>query len=317
LAGSSNEQSLLIKTKVSEIMNSITFARGMMKFLATGMVMMFIGCDDFVTPPPVVPPAQPEDRTPSWSPDGQWIAYTHINPVPRDTTYPTGLYLIDTDGQNRRLLLTGPVFNPDWSPDGKKIAFNSGNIFMLNIMNNSLFQITTHGSAFFASWSPDGKKIAYDATSLGDKNGIWIVSVDTTFRKRLGLGRDPDWSPQGDRLVYEGPPNTTKSESQIWVADTSGLNLQQLTSNAFIANRNPNWSPDGLAIAWAVSYSGKSEIWLMNSDGSNQHKIADGLEPSWSPDSQQLVFSHQIQPYGKMVLWIVNVDETNLRQLTH
>jgi hypothetical protein len=52
-------------------------------------------------------------------------------------------------------------------------------------------------------------------------------------------------------------------------------------------DRTPAWSPDGLKIAWTVARGG-GEIWTMEADGSNQSKLVDGVEPSWSPEWSSL-----------------------------
>jgi Tol biopolymer transport system component len=75
-------------------------------------------------------------RWPSWSPDGEQIAYVGANAgtewISRD------LYLVDWQGQKPRQRLTrvgdGEFFSsPSWSPDGGRIAFvelDSGRVFV-------------------------------------------------------------------------------------------------------------------------------------------------------------------------------------------
>ncbi len=143
----------------------------------------------------------PMDDAPSWSPDGRWIAYTHFSVTIDDSIYPTGLYLIDTSGNNLKLVIAGQAYNPDWSPDGSKIAFNNGDIFTITPSGDSLTKITNVGSAFFPSWSPDGKNIVFD-TPYQDAHGanvIWIINADGTSLHDISL--HGTWRVETARLV--------------------------------------------------------------------------------------------------------------------
>jgi Tol biopolymer transport system component len=59
-------------------------------------------------------------------------------------------------------------------------------------------------------------------------------------------------------------------------------------------NSNASYSPDGKYIAFVSDRSGKDELWLMNSDGSEQRQISTGPAqhswPDWKANSQQLVY---------------------------
>ena len=93
--------------------------------------LYLFSCNTIEPPPP--PKYQSIDESPAWSPDGKWIAYYHFNSNPDDSLYPTGLYIIDTSGSNRRLIIAGRAYNPDWSPDGSLLAFDVGRIFITNV----------------------------------------------------------------------------------------------------------------------------------------------------------------------------------------
>lgn len=89
------------------------------------------------------------DFQPAWSPDGKTIAYIH-----GDTTFEsTGIYLIDTNGTNKRILFSSPsAYSPTWSPDGEWIAFSdNAQIYKIKVNGDSLTQLTKFGNNFFPS----------------------------------------------------------------------------------------------------------------------------------------------------------------------
>jgi len=273
--------------------------------------------DPPVVDPPIIPEDIPRDETPAWSPDGNWIAYTHYNPDVSDTTYPNGLYIVDTTGQNRRLLIAGPAYNPDWSPDGNKIAFNNGDIFIINFTGDSIIAITNVGSSFLPRWAPNGLKISFARSGVQDTVGIWITDLNDGSMTRWDYGSAPaDWSPDGLKFVYGNSPISSTTESQIWIADVNGNNKLQLSSNSYITNRYPSWSPDGLKIAWSATHNGNSDILSMDADGSNQHKLTKGIYPTFSPNSQKIIFQNFNESNDKMVLWMINIDGSRLKQIT-
>jgi len=50
------------------------------------------------------------------------------------------------------------------------------------------------------------------------------------------------------------------------------------------------WSPDWTKIVFNSGATGEYGIWIMNSDGTGQVKIEDGMAPQWSSREDQIVF---------------------------
>jgi tricorn protease len=116
------------------------------------------------------------DRTPRFSPDGHWVAFTRISRGSED------VYVIPAEGgEPRRLTFSssrpggpGPTFTPDdnlvvtWTPDSKSIVFLSRrNAF--NWSDLSLFTVSVAGGlpvllplghAGLMTFGPDGHTIS-------------------------------------------------------------------------------------------------------------------------------------------------------------
>src|SRR6185369_8976987 len=61
-----------------------------------------------------------------WSPDGQWIAHSHVNPS-AGTVSDRDIYVIRAaDSKVIRITnISGTADAPSWSPDGSQIAFHA------------------------------------------------------------------------------------------------------------------------------------------------------------------------------------------------
>jgi Tol biopolymer transport system component len=117
-----------------------------------------------------------QDSGPSWSPDGNRIAFT---------TRGGALATMNPDGSNRtRLVRRGS--DPDWSPDGSQITFvrrvgrTSTDVFLANSDGTDRVRLTSTPDRWESTpvFSPDGTKIAF--TSGIWRNEIFIMSTAGT-----------------------------------------------------------------------------------------------------------------------------------------
>ena len=89
----------------------------------------------------------------------------------------------------------------DWSPDGARIAYASGgNVFVLDLSDSSVRQVTFDGGNDQPSWSPDGtemvyhKEDAYEVYRIPTSGGTPVLVVTN--------GWQADWSPGGAQIAY-------------------------------------------------------------------------------------------------------------------
>lgn len=187
---------------------------------------------------------------PSWSHDGQRIAFGYGGFLQGRRTKGARIMLVDRDGNNAQEL------TPDMP--------NAG----------------------FPSWSADGKQIVYRSFGKGEM-GLRIYNIDTKTTRVLTTEADnlPGWSPDGKRILF-----TRKMDDNfdIYTVRPDGTELNRLTS--FPANdAHAVWSGDGKLIMWDSgeygfrdeaalydnSFQPYGSIWIMNPDGSGKRQLTE------------------------------------------
>ena len=215
--------------------------------------------------------------------------------------------------------------SPAWSPDRTRIAFHSyrdgdWDIFLMNAAGYNPRRLT-HSSASdaFPAWSPDGTQIAFHSHRTGDWD-IFLMNADGSNRRRLtdnsASDRRPVWSPDGTQIAFVSD-RTGNDDIFLMDADGEDEYLRRLTNDSG-PDQSPAWSPDGTQIAFH-SHRGDWDIFLMNADGSNPHRltysIASDTFPAWSPDGTQIAF--QSYRDGDSDIYVMDADGSNLRRLTN
>lgn len=163
------------------------------------------------------------ERSPSWSPDGRWIAYFS------DATGEYELYITQSDGKGETRKLTSGsktyYYNPVWSPDSKKIVFSdkAAQFHLLFIESGEVKVIDKDPMGMWwrsVSWSHDSRWLTF--TRSGEENrvpSVYLYNVEDAKLHQATSGMFYDKSPvfdrKGDYLYFASSRSFTPTSSDI------------------------------------------------------------------------------------------------------
>ncbi|MEU6540972.1 hypothetical protein [Streptomyces sp. NPDC047000] len=189
------------------------------------------------------------------------------------------------------------AFRPAWSPDGDWIAFGLGGWFQERAtMTAAIWRVRSDGSAAealtdnstnagFPSYSADGTKIVYRV--WGQENGLRVLDLTTRATTVLTTGSDnlPDWSVDGELVLFTRKTGTTNFD--VCTIRPDGSDLRVLTSSG-ANDGHAVWSYDGRILYNSGMYGFREEaalydntfqpygqIMSMNADGSDKRLLTD------------------------------------------
>ncbi len=167
------------------------------------------------------------------------------------------IYLMDYDGENVVRITQNQHLDlfPDLRPRHHQIVFSS---FSKNMASLLIFDLLT-----------------------GDRR---------TLVSRGGLNTTPEWSPDGQRIVFV---SAMDGNAELYTVGADGTGLKRLTFSPAIES-SPTWSPTGQQIAFTSDRTGRPQIYVMDSDGSNVRQMTKFGEyndsAAWSPDGTRIAF---------------------------
>lgn len=255
----------------------------------------------------------------SWSPDGQWIAYTRAGE--QSESLRLSAVNIETGAE---VDLTAPEagvsdISPHFSPDGRLLAFARSPSSLSGSLQVMEFDATAPGPGRSwtlpdatpwnsePAWTPDGRSLVF-SSGRWPRTGLWQLPADGSALP-LPLtaagqgGSQPSLAPVEPaagknaplwRLVYP----VIALENDIWqIGLGEGAEDRSLLSTSQ-RERFPAFASDG-RIAFLSDRSGDREIWVADSDGQNwqqwtRWRSAYIWRPSFSPDSRHLAYTVEI-----------------------
>jgi Tol biopolymer transport system component/predicted Ser/Thr protein kinase len=263
------------------------------------------------------PPGRP-DRNPAFSADGRRLVFA------RGSVYASDLYLLALDADlapqgDPRALTTGlgSTAHPVWTPDDREIVFSAGSpqwaarLWRMTVAGPGAPRLMTSAgeAAFQPAISRERRRLAY--ARLVYDTSIYRLDVsggEATGRRpvrHIASSRvegNPRFSPDGTKVAFESDQS---GFTEIWVCNSDGSNLVQVTKMGGPHTGSARWSPDGEQIVFDSRPQGQSDIFVVAASGGKPRQLttnsASDQIPSWSRDGKWIYFTSNRS--GRAEVW--------------
>lgn len=275
--------------------------------------------------------ASPESaQNPAYAPDGARIVLTLFHRGYNDG--PAGLHVLPI-GQSVTSRLLDEADHDSvnlpgscWNQASALVVFSSDRaerheIWTVGDSGSPLSRVTTgvdRGESIEPSFSPDGAWIVFEArkgSSGGGTGSLWKIRVDGTELTRLTDGsgqgfddRQPNWSPRGDRIVFQRRPAGADLWGLYTISPDGGDPIPLLVSN--FDHSDASFSPDGRWVVFSSEEEGvaKPQIFVISLAGGTPVRVtADprffDTAPSWSPDGRSIAFESHADDTSAASVW--------------
>ncbi|RPJ51310.1 MAG: hypothetical protein EHM21_03005, partial [Chloroflexi bacterium] len=167
-------------------------------------------------------------------------------------------------------------------------------------------------------------QIAYSAEQDG-KSQVWVIHSDGTGYRQVTFLPDgacqPDWSPDGKRLVFISPCQDKKDQysgSSLYVINADGTGLTPLATLPG-GDYDPAWSPDGKQIVFATLRDNNiPHIYLYNLADASTLRLSRPVnregQPAWSPDGKQIAY--KTTRLNQPQIWIMTSTGENAKEFS-
>ena len=241
--------------------------------------------------PHVVLDSRQPVMSPSWSPDGNWLAYASFE------NRRESIYVQQVRTGERRLVSArlGANTAPSFSPDGRKLALTLGgsdgnlDIFVLDLATQQLTRITDDPAIDTEPvWAPDGRSLFFTSDRGGGPQ-IYQVGLGPGARpKRItfegSYNADPSVSPNGTQLAMMTQDG---GSYHIAIMDLTSSTVRVLSHGHL--DKSPSFAPNGNTLIYAATENGRGVLQRVSVDGVTSQRLesqqGDVRDPVWGPFS--------------------------------
>ncbi|NIS80242.1 MAG: hypothetical protein GTO14_08540 [Anaerolineales bacterium] len=255
----------------------------------------------------ITPELDQSVESPTWSPNGQWIAFVANPMLPEGDFDGYSIYVVNRDGSGlAQIINIGPgsigCWSPTWSPDSSRLAFVCRGLMSVVIgiadADGSDRWADEYGQVSRVFWLPSGEHVGFDGgicwsvgifaaeyllTHGASGAGPWpcldqdfeVLGVDMT--SPYGVA----WSPRVDTLF------AVQSSDTIQIVD---LARYEVIVSQFRSDRlsgSPSWSPHGDHVVFAADDGTDTEIYVLSLESSDLVQLTDNdvddYMPAWRP----------------------------------
>jgi len=228
------------------------------------------------------------------SPTGT-LAFLSAGPPPQDA-----MVWVDRSGREQPVGASGATYaQPRLSPDGRRIAVvvrgdDFHDVWLYEPGRNTWDRFTSEGNCEFPLWTADGTRLAYNCDRSGavviewkrsDGSGAPETLVSSDWSRR---SFPFSWSPDGLLAIVALRP----AQDIFVLRPGSGVDPTPFVATPFVEGA-PMFAPDGHAIAYVSSETGRNEIYLRPFPGPGEKltvSSAGGNEPLWSRNGRELFY---------------------------
>jgi Tol biopolymer transport system component len=182
----------------------------------------------------------------------------------------------------------------------------SQKLYLMNADGSGLTSLTA-GAGSQPTWLPNGAFIAFTGY-VNNQAQLFMLNLDTGELSRLTNNASRDqYASISFTTGQIALTSNQDGDDEIYVLSPDGSSFQ-LTSNT-VEDTDPDWSRDGLLVAYSSQQTGNADIYIVAADGSvrnnlTNHPAQDGA-PAWSPDTAFIAFASDRD--GDLEIYVIDV----------